>query len=284
MYEDLTGQKFHRLTVVSHHSTVRKYEQRWECNCDCGNLTVVNGAKLKSGRTKSCGCYKKEKAKNTFKDLTGLKFGRLTVLRKVKDTSPVKWVCKCDCGNITEPSSTNLMQGASNSCGCGVTASRYKHGLTKSKPYVIWWNIIQRCYNEKHTSYHRYGGRGIKVCDEWRSNFLNFYDWFVLNYKRGLQIDRIDNDKGYSPDNCRLVNRSVNLANRNKLKVNTSGYIGVGKNSEKFFTSVRFHSEIVFQQFGFQTAEEAARARDEFITANNLPHKLNFPHPAQEIK
>lgn len=89
------------------------------------------------------------------------------------------------------------------------------HGLSKDKFYQVWNGIKQRCYNVNNKNYHNYGGRGITVCDEWYNNFQAFYDWSMENgYYDGLQIDRIDNNKGYSPDNCRWVDRYANNNNR----------------------------------------------------------------------
>ena len=89
------------------------------------------------------------------------------------------------------------------------------HGLSKDKFYQVWNGIKQRCYNVNNKNYHNYGKRGIRVCDEWLDNFQAFYEWSMNNgYRDGLQIDRIDNNKGYSPSNCRWVDRYVNNNNR----------------------------------------------------------------------
>ena len=91
----------------------------------------------------------------------------------------------------------------------------YKHGLSATKLHRVWWGMIERCYKRYHKSYSEYGGRGIKICDEWRDDFKTFYDWAMSNgYAEKLTIDRIDNDKGYSPDNCRWVTQSCNARNR----------------------------------------------------------------------
>ncbi len=90
-----------------------------------------------------------------------------------------------------------------------------KHGLTEHKWYPIWRSMMSRCYNENAKSYAGYGGRGIVVCDKWRLSPKNFLEWLESqNYSKGLQIDRIDNDSDYSPENCRIVDRSTNCRNR----------------------------------------------------------------------
>lgn len=89
------------------------------------------------------------------------------------------------------------------------------HGQSKDRFYQVWNGIKQRCYNPHNKNYHNYGGRGIEVCDEWRNNFQAFYNWSMENgYKDGLQIDRIDNNLGYSPNNCRWVDKFTNNNNR----------------------------------------------------------------------
>ena len=96
-------------------------------------------------------------------------------------------------------------------CGCG------KHGGTKDDLYKVWKGIKRRCYNSHEKKYHRYGGRGIIVCDEWKENYLIFKQWAVENgYKKGLQIDRINNDGNYEPDNCRFVTNTENARNKSQ--------------------------------------------------------------------
>lgn len=90
-----------------------------------------------------------------------------------------------------------------------------KHNQSKTKLYYVWLSMRNRCYNEDVEKYIDYGNRGIQVCDEWRNDFKNFYDWSMLNgYKKGLSIDRIDNDGNYCPKNCRWV--KSNIQSRNK--------------------------------------------------------------------
>lgn len=144
-------------------------------------------------------------------DLKGKRFGRLTVIEKsenivVGKQSKTAWKCICDCGNETVVITQYLTKGETKSCGClkKETNSNQKHGLSRTRLYGIWSGIIGRCCNSKNHAYHNYGGRGIKVCEEWRNDFEVFHKWAIENgYKDNLTIDRIDTDGNYEPSNCR---------------------------------------------------------------------------------
>ena len=156
-------------------------------------------------------------------NLIGQKFGKLTVIERAENNKQGKamWKCLCDCGKVkSKPvSSYDLKKGKVTSCGCNYFISNKnrnkKHGMTNTRLYRIWSGAKQRCHNSKSQYYKRYGGRGITVCDEWLNDFQAFYDWAMSNgYKDNLTIDRIDNDKGYSPDNCRWVSYEIQENNR----------------------------------------------------------------------
>lgn len=165
-----------------------------------------------------------------FKDLTGQKFGRLTVLKlseKIqrirngkRDGHFYKWLCRCDCGNECVVDQVHLKSGHTVSCGCFNIEKRYKlKNLSNSKLYSVWQGIKRRCYGRDWKYYARYGGRGILMCDEWKNDFLKFHDWAMQNgytdkvKKFECTLDRIDNDKGYYPDNCRWVAQEVQARN-----------------------------------------------------------------------
>lgn len=158
-------------------------------------------------------------------DLTGKRFGRLTVLGRSQEPSEkIKWICKCDCGTIKAIYGDCLKNGNTKSCGCFKTENAkllYSGLRQKNKTlYGIWWSMRQRCNNKNSKSYHNYGGRGIKVCDEWNASFENFYYWAYSNgYENGLQVDRIDNNGDYSPNNCRWVNTEVQANNKRNVKL-----------------------------------------------------------------
>lgn len=164
--------------------------------------------------------------------MTGREFGRLTVIKRAEDQiSPsgrrrVTWLCQCECGNRTIVLGDNLKKGVSQSCGCLRTEVlhdlRVTHGETDTKLYGVWLAMRRRCDLPTSTYYRHYGGRGIQVCDEWRQSFETFRDWANAHgYAEGLSIDRIDNNKGYNPENCRWVDCVVQANNRRSNRLLT---------------------------------------------------------------
>lgn len=154
-------------------------------------------------------------------DLTGKRFGRLIVIeinKRNKKRREYLWKCKCDCGNITIVYGQNLRRGYTKSCGCynksQIIKANTKHGLANHQLYAIWNTMKMRCYNPKNIQYKDYGGRGITVCKQWRNDFKLFYDFCITNgWKKGLCIDRRNNNGNYTSSNCRFVTGKENSRN-----------------------------------------------------------------------
>lgn len=175
-------------------------------------------------------------------DLTNQRYGRLVVLEYAGRTNSNKplWKCQCDCGNIHITTFASLRSGECISCGCyqkeTIGKLRRTHGCSNTRLYKIWKSIRQRCYNTNDAQYFRYGGRGIKLCDEWQ-DFVNFKTWSENNgYSSLLTIDRINNDGNYEPSNCRWADMKTQTRNRrNTCKVEYNGnLITVKELSEQY--------------------------------------------------
>ena len=158
--------------------------------------------------------------KNTKnKNVKGQKFNRLTIITDAYRKNTRTYVyAQCDCTTIIEAQLYKIQTGHTQGCGCEKPKKR-THNLSQHPLYRIWQGIKRRCYEKRAINYHNYGGRGITMCSEWKNDFKSFHDWAISNnWKPKLQIDRVNNDLGYSPTNCQIVSNYENAQNKRTTK------------------------------------------------------------------
>ena len=196
----------------------------------------------------------------TLIDLTGQRFGKLVVLYRVENTihNEVQWLCQCDCGNTTIVTSGHLRSGGTKSCGCSwYRKPKYDGEGSYDSLYPTWRGMINRCNNPNSSGYMNYGGRGITVCDDWL-DFNNFKHWAdETKTDQTLTLDRLNNDLGYSPDNCHWATaKEQNSNKRNNLLFELNGEICTLKEWCRRFNVnyLTIYSRIYREGWDFETA------------------------------
>lgn len=195
----------------------------------------------------------------------GDRFGNLVVIKlKNQHWRGNSWVCECDCGKEIVFATCHLF-GSKNrrpnkSCGC----AEYAHNgliMENKKLYDVWFQMKRRCNDNRTNGYEHYGGKGIRVCDDWLNSYTLFYSWSMENgYTDGMTIDRINADKDYSPNNCRWVGWFTQAYNKTIRKTNKTGITGVVRSQHAYLASIRRNG--VYKYLGsFKTLDEAENAR-----------------------
>lgn len=193
--------------------------------------------------------------------MVGKKFGRLTVIEEVYCNKHRRYLkCLCECGNIKIVPMSHLRNGHTKSCGCLKREKAIKHAMWGTPEYITWHSMMQRCYNPNNNAYKDYGGRGIFVSEKWH-NFETFLADMGLKPK-GLTIDRINNDREYSKDNCSWTTYVEQVRNRRLNKTNKTGVAGVRwrKDIKKYHASIWLNYKI-YNLGHFKTLEKAIAAR-----------------------
>lgn len=210
--DELIGKKFGKLLVLEYEKYERAEQKdrhgTYKCLCDCGNIAHPRKNALLAGKSTSCGhCHQKQIH-------PGMRVRMLTVIKKSgRDSSRnILWECRCDCGRAVSVTA-HALRTSRISCGC---TNQGTHHKTNTRLYAIWTSMKRRCYNPHDKSYQKwYGAKGIKMCDEWKNDFMSFHDWSISNgYNDTLSIDRIDCNGNYEPSNCRWVTSQVQAINK----------------------------------------------------------------------
>lgn len=231
------GQEFNGIKILSiDHIAEGDLEISCRCKCPCGNEFNAPLWRVVSSVQKSCGmCGNGQSVRpiKLRKDLTGKQFGKLTVLGLAGRNSQnrITYTCECECGNTTIVASNNLISGNTKSCGrCNYARSATAEGLriyaTPEEAHLadcVYSDMKRRCYDPKFPEYKHYGAKGIGMCQEWKDSPKAYVDWCMAHgWKPGLSVDRIDNSKGYSPDNCRIADdfqQANNKSNNRRVTV-----------------------------------------------------------------
>jgi hypothetical protein len=236
---ELTNRVFGKLTVISYVGTKTRIkgarevkEHLWKCECDCPNQTIVEivDHRLTSGHIKSCGCLKS-------KPKIGSIFGRLTVIafvesKKISENKGYQkfWQLQCSCPkkSIVIKHTAELVAGKVRSCGCLYGVKKTTHGERKTKLYNVWSCMKSRCFDINSSNYDNWGGRGITVCEEWKNSYENFRDWARNKYpnlddllKQKYELNRVDNDGNYCPENCNFITKKDQAINKRNTLILT---------------------------------------------------------------
>ena len=214
------------------------------------------------------------------KDMTPKLIGE-TYLKKATPNSPQRYrfgIHECQyCGREFEVRVYSVKIGNARSCGCQKNKQKITHGRSNSRFYKTWNDMIRRCTNPNNKDYKDYGGRGITVCEEWL-DVIDFVAWCEATHPNieGYSLDRIDNDNGYSPENCRWANRLVQATNQRIKYTNITGVSGVVWDVNRGKWRAQISVNYTNKNLGrYLTLEEAVLARDNYIIENKLPHKLS---------
>lgn len=216
-------------------------------------------------------------------------YSRLTPIKRVGTKNKCAiGLFQCDCGNTHEAAMSLVVRGNTTSCGCYRKEVITKHGKSGTLLYSIWMSMKDRCYNKRSSSYPNYGGRGIRVCGDWLE-FSEFHTWCSQNgYQDGMTLERIDNNKGYSPDNCKIISKHEQSYNKLLFSTNTSGVTGVQYDKygdrwkavwHEYPSGVCRRKSFSIKKYGEEAFRLACEYRKKMIEeqiANGAPYSENY--------
>lgn len=224
-FVDRAGESYGSLQVLRR-GPATPSGSSWVCRCKCDREITVTASNLMKGQKACRDCS----LSHNRQDLKGERFGRLLVyeFHESRRMMPY-WHCLCDCGQHLSVVSSALMRGHTRSCGCLMRETTREmsttHGLSEHPLYDAWTNMKQRCFNTSHQSFHRYGARGITICDRWLS-FDKFVEDMLPEWQKGLTLERENTNGNYEPDNCVWATRSIQSRNKeHTIKVIVRGAI-----------------------------------------------------------
>lgn len=267
---NIAGRKFHKLTALKMMGRIGK-NSLWLFRCECGNEKTIRASNVKSkvNPTTSCGCAL------GYEDLTGRRYGKLEVLERVCNDSSrnARWLCRCDCGIKTTASGSALRIGKK-TCVClrGEPHGEAGHGH-ETVEYRTWSAMIRRCHNPKAPQFKHYGGRGVRVSDEWRESYLAFLAHVGRRPSDKHSIDRINNDGNYEAGNVRWSTKDVQ-ANNTRANVWIE-HDGKRMTAAQWDIHMGFASGTVATRLGNGASAEQALTR---------PYKPHAPHGSIMLK